>query len=251
MEPLHDEEATLGMSPVELEQIPTPTGQNQHAPEPYEPAPEFYENIPGLPAISPEFYDLFQEDPNGLGAHLVDSYRNDVFTIRRTPKGSKDMKPHLTANLAALNRMKRHKLRNELTRRILYMRYFKREPQGWEELLDQYIKAVKDDEFIQSCVERKLDDLFLIRTERMEGAVILRSWLNTVPAENREADGLQNIDSETFARPLDRLSRPIGGRREKTQMQKRVEKEGLHYSIELLNGGCIIFDRSNVDYGFA
>ena len=170
-----------------------------------------------------------------LGRWLVDQFRSDLFDLRQDPK-SKDAKPHLKINLAGLNRMRMRKLQVKLVQQVLHMRYRKTEPKGWEDLLEKYSKspeqlsgrlftplvdAVKDYDFIRTCVNRGIDDPFVVITERLVDGGVLRSLLNRVPEEERKKDGLEAITKETFAAPVEKIAQPIGGTRlAKTQKQK-------------------------------
>src|ERR1700722_7065051 len=83
------------------------------------------------------------------------------------------------------------------------------------------VNAVKDYDFIRTCVNRGLDDPFVVITERIVDGGGLRSLLKTVPEEEREADGLKTITKETFAPPVEKTPQPIGGTRlARTQKQK-------------------------------
>lgn len=201
-----------------------------------------------------------QHEDVKLGEELVKSFRDDLFEIRRDEpvpgnpvmrwlnhkrranksKGVENAtKPRLKVNIAGLNRMRMRKLQIQLVQQVLHMRYEKTEPKGWEDLLEKYsrfiaatwqttiltslVAAVKDYDFVKSCVDRGiLDDPFVVVTERVIDGAVLRSLLNNeISAEQRKADGLETITKETFAPPLEKESQPIGGTRlARTEKQK-------------------------------
>ena len=132
--------------------------------------------------------------------------------------------------------MRMRKLQVKLVQQVLHMRYRKTEPKGWEDLLEKYSKspeqlsgrlftplvdAVKDYDFIRTCVSRGIDDPFVVITERLVDGGVLRSLLNRVPEEERKKDGLEAITKDTFAAPVEKSAQPIGGTRlAKTQKQR-------------------------------
>jgi hypothetical protein len=86
---------------------------------------------------------------------------------------------------------------------------------------------VKDNDFIRACANRNLDDPFMVTTDRMLDAGVLRDILDIVPKNFRKADeGLETTLSETemFASPQEKTAQRIGGtRRLRNRAQKRKD----------------------------
>lgn len=88
------------------------------------------------------------------------------------------------------------------------------------------VEASKDFDYIRDCVGRKLDDPFLVLSERWIDAQVLKSLLDMIPPEKRKEDGLDALSEKnglvsSFAPPIEKGPEPIGGTRgERTQKQK-------------------------------
>ncbi|KAF2191732.1 hypothetical protein K469DRAFT_555567 [Zopfia rhizophila CBS 207.26] len=165
-----------------------------------------------------------QEDEDvELGRWLVHTFRDILFNIRRDQEAGKNTRPHLTVDLARLNQMRRLKLQAKLIQQVLHMRYHMTEPKGWEDSLEQYINASKEDDFIQTftqtCVNKGLNDPFVITTENKGHRALLTTLLDTIPEEERKADGLETITNETFAPPVE----PVIGNSPHSTGETRLE----------------------------
>src|ERR1043165_8540662 len=88
------------------------------------------------------------------------------------------------------------------------------------------VKASKDYDYIRGCVDRKLDDPFVVISERWIDAQVLKTLLDTIPPEKRKKDGLEALSGKdglvtSFAPPIEKGPEPIGGTRgERSQKQK-------------------------------
>ncbi|KAI1660469.1 hypothetical protein F4813DRAFT_350048 [Daldinia decipiens] len=127
-------------------------------------------------------------------------------------------------SLAALSRMRMRKLQIQLTDIIMKMHYFKELPDGWESLLEKYITATRDNDYIRSCVDRGLHDPFLVRSQKKVDAAVLEAALRQIPPERLERQlSVRNVGGRqtfNFVPPLELEPIAIGGTRTKmTQKQ--------------------------------
>lgn len=212
--------------------------------------------------IAPLPKPIEEEEGMEFEPWLTNQFKDDIFKILRPPKGSEQTilqslnvgelmnsflgrekkKPKLRLNLAGLNRMRMRKLQVKLIQQVLHMHYYRTEPKGWEEILEQYsrlslcvdlhgmnthkvsVNAARDYDYIRTCVERGINDPFIVTTEKQVDTVVLISQLGNIPIEELEKDGLIEINHDTFAPPVEKEPLPIGGTRmATTQAQKNKD----------------------------
>lgn len=157
-------------------------------------------------------------DAHGTGNHaateddldkmLVEHQREDLFDLEEsvgplrsflksigfdTKDLMKEIEPKFTMrlSLAALNRMRMRRLQVKLANRIMRMHYLDEVPGDWQILLEKYIAATRDNDYIRTCVDRGLHDPFLIRSERVVDASILKEELRRIPAGRLENELLK------------------------------------------------------------
>ncbi|KAF2020408.1 hypothetical protein BU24DRAFT_487039 [Aaosphaeria arxii CBS 175.79] len=183
--------------------------------------------------------DAVQEaDDVHLGAWLVNQFKSDLFHAHWDTRPEKDKRPHLRINLAGLNRMRMRKLQVKLAQQVIHMRYHETEPKGWEDLLSQYIKASKDSDYIRNCVNRKLDDPFVVISERWIDAQVFKTLLDMVPPEKRKGDKLWDEDGRvtSFAKPVETGPEPIGGTRAERGQKQRTEEFFTRLAFSVIGG---------------
>ncbi|OTB04875.1 hypothetical protein M426DRAFT_22491 [Hypoxylon sp. CI-4A] len=136
-------------------------------------------------------------------------------------------------SLAALNRMRMRRLQIKLAEKITRMHYYEEWPDDWEGLLDQYISATRDNDYISTCVDRGLNDPFLIRSERFVDSGVINGVLSDIPYERREkllrrrdARGRPNFN---LAPPLEESPEAIGGTR--TENMRRLRTKAFYTRI--------------------
>ncbi|KAI0849484.1 hypothetical protein F5Y00DRAFT_269487 [Daldinia vernicosa] len=114
-------------------------------------------------------------------------------------------------SIAALSRMRMRKLQMELINRIMKMHYLKELPSDWESLLEKYITATRDNDYVHTWVDGGLQDPFLITSERKVDAAILQSTLLEIggPTFN-------------FVPPLEQKPTAIGDTR--TEMTQKLRR---------------------------
>ncbi|KAL7933975.1 hypothetical protein V8C35DRAFT_302916 [Trichoderma chlorosporum] len=147
-------------------------------------------------------------------------------------------------SLAALNRMRMRRLQMKLSSRIMRMHYFEEMSNDWETLLVQYIEATHDNDYIRTCVDRKLHDPFLIRSERTVDAAILTTGLLHIPESKweKELSLTQSVNGKkkiNFVPPLERGSNAIGGTRMEMTHQKKT-KDFLKRLVFSVIGGAFL-----------
>lgn len=88
-----------------------------------------------------EIFKIRQPTPVGKKPWLMSLFRKSIFRTWGAPQPKEDARPHLRVNLAGLNRMHMRKLQYKLVKEALEMSYTKKEPEGWEDLLERYSKS--------------------------------------------------------------------------------------------------------------
>ncbi|KAL7920621.1 hypothetical protein ACQKWADRAFT_314688 [Trichoderma austrokoningii] len=209
----------------------------------------FEDNIPWRANTFGTEANVDTEDES-LAKFLVQHLRDDIFDldVRQKPaaffsslleskifntkkRQEKEAEPRVTMRLsiAALNRMRMRRLQMKLSHRIMRMHYFEEMTEDWETLLIQYIQATRDNDYIRTCVDRRLHDPFLIKSERIVDAAILDMELLQIPPEMREKELLlQSVDGTekfNFVPPLEQAPTAIGGTRK--EMTRKQWTEGL------------------------
>ncbi|KAI1475878.1 hypothetical protein F4774DRAFT_428560, partial [Daldinia eschscholtzii] len=147
-------------------------------------------------------------------------------------------------SLAALSRMRMRKLQIELTHRILKMHYLEELPDDWEQLLEKYIIATRDNDYIRTCVDRGFHDPFLIRSERKVDSAILEEALLQLPTEK--------LDRRLFTRnrrgklkfnlapPLEEEPTAIGGTRTEMTQKQRTEEFLKRIVVSVIGGAFLV-----------
>ncbi|KAI1642104.1 uncharacterized protein F4817DRAFT_18283 [Daldinia loculata] len=135
----------------------------------------------------------------------------------------------MTLSIAALSRMRMRKLQIELTNRIMRIHYLKELPDDWQSLLQEYITATRDNDYIRTCVDRGLHDPFLIKSERKVDAAILQAALVEI--------GKQELN---FAPPLEKESRAIGGTRTEMTQKQRTEAFLKRVVVSIIGGAFLV-----------
>jgi hypothetical protein len=156
-----------------------------------------------------------------LIGHFFKVRKKEIFmtitpTIATTNAAESTVKKELVISFAGLQRMRLRKLQANLANRVMTMRFKGEEPRDWEELLKEYSKfsdrlktpmklitqaanAVRDYDFICSCVDRP-NDPFILSSARELEAGILSNELTHIPENLRSAqDG--GWDAIEFVRP--------------------------------------------------
>jgi hypothetical protein len=95
---------------------------------------------------------------------------------------------------------------------------------------------VRDNDFIRSCIERGKDDPFIVTTDRVVDADVLRVLLDRIPEEKRRMEGLETV---IFAPPLEKSEQPIGGTRTETTQREKT-KNFLDRLVMSLVGGAFL-----------
>ncbi|KAI1464877.1 uncharacterized protein F4812DRAFT_440808 [Daldinia caldariorum] len=200
---------------------------------------------------------------------LVDHLKKDIFEIRpqkmpisflrRVPRRVNDPehigrpsdvenrdgnKGRVTMKLsiAALSRMRMRKLQIELTNRIMRMHFFKELPEDWENLLEKYITATRDNDYIKTCVDRGMHDPFLIKSERKVDAAVLQAALSEIPAEKLDK-GLFNMRGRgrtpkfNLVPPLEKTPTAIG---DEMIQKQRTEEFVTRVIVSAIGGAFLI-----------
>ncbi|KAL7806368.1 hypothetical protein V8C44DRAFT_339025 [Trichoderma aethiopicum] len=211
-------------------------------------------------ANPPGTEDNAETEDESLAKFLIEHQREDIFNLETSVVSlrsflksvgydienfMKGYKPKVTMklSLAALNRMRMRRLQIELANRIMRMHYFGEMPEDWETLLQQYIAATRDNDYIRACVDRGLHDPFLIRSERMVDAAILNRELSHIPSDRWEKDLFLQFENEkerfNFVPPLEREPTAIGGTRT-AMTRKQWTEDFLRRIVLSVVGGAFL-----------
>ncbi|KAI0122437.1 hypothetical protein F4814DRAFT_408714 [Daldinia grandis] len=201
---------------------------------------------------------------------LIDHFKEDVFEITEqggstTPlrsvlkslfnpksigksddaeKGTEERRQvTMKLSLAALSRMRMRKLQIQLTDVIMDIHYSKTLPDDWEALLEKYINATRDNDYIRTCVDRGLHDPFLIRSQKKVDAAVLERALLGIPVEKLEKElftpNLDGIPKVNFVPPLEQEPTAIGGTR--TEMTRKQWMEAfIKRALVSIIGGAFL-----------
>ncbi|CAJ2504198.1 Uu.00g115920.m01.CDS01 [Anthostomella pinea] len=118
-------------------------------------------------------------------------------------------------SFAELQRMRLQKLQCRLVRHVANMKNSSREPDGWEEDLEAYIKAIQDYDYMVTCSQRPRDPFLVTGERKIDSYVIhsiLRGSLNggfgrPIPVDN----------------PWENDNQPIGGTRNATLAKSWID----------------------------
>lgn len=91
-----------------------------------------------------------KSEKTGLGSWLINHHYDDLFGDS-SPSGQvndpeTNAAHHWNLSLAGLNRLRLRKLQMQLVQRVLHMRYYREEPEDWEDLLDKYGRNLIQDQ---------------------------------------------------------------------------------------------------------
>ncbi len=220
-----------------------------------------------------------EEADRELGKWLVALHRRDLFSAVKREDQKPGSNIDLKLSFAALNRMRMRKLQVKLVQRILRMRYEAEEPEDWEELLKNYsellfppslflpsyflvvhfrnesrsneqaVQATKDNDYIRECVARGRNDPFVVTSERMIDAEVLRLAFMAVPDDKRKADGLvmrqiiqdgAERDVLNLTPPLEKNWTSIGGTRTVTTQKEKTRKFLGQLAISIGGGAFLV-----------
>ncbi|KAK7751241.1 hypothetical protein SLS62_006786 [Diatrype stigma] len=177
-------------------------------------------------------------------SHKVRSQPSNLEQETASPAAVAGAGVHVKLNLAGLHRMRMRKLQMKLARVILHMRYGEEEPAGWERLLDEYIDAVRHHDFIRSCVDRGLQDPFVVLTQRRLDADVLQGLLREVPRHKRIPDGLHGTSGAghpvAFGKPLEKEPQAIGGTRYVMSQRAKFEAFRGRLAMALVGGAFLV-----------
>ncbi|KAF3060046.1 hypothetical protein GL218_04743 [Daldinia childiae] len=121
--------------------------------------------------------------------------------------------------------------------------YSKTLPDNWESLLEKYIAATRDNDYIRTCADRDLHDPFLIRSQRNVDAAVLKAALLEIPAEKLEeglfVPGVGGTRELNFAPPLEREPTAIGGTRAEMTQKERMDALLTRVLISIIVGAFL------------
>ncbi|ORY12616.1 hypothetical protein BCR34DRAFT_600509 [Clohesyomyces aquaticus] len=110
---------------------------------------------------------------SGIDQLLLYSHSVDFFQTGKTGKTRKskdaENEKHLVISFAALNRMRLRSLQAQVVENVMQMYFRNTIPDGWDELLSNYMAAVRDNDFLQAEVDRS-EDPFVVHCERVVDA---------------------------------------------------------------------------------
>ncbi|KAF2236942.1 hypothetical protein EV356DRAFT_530455 [Viridothelium virens] len=183
--------------------------------------------------LSPE--DIIPEDPNEwlVRHHLKGLLR--VYDVSRHPD-AKESKGHIAVSFAEMQRMRLRKLQIKLVYQAVEMYCTSKESEGWEQTLQQYIQATRDNDYVHDCA-RRLKDPFVVTSKRFVDADLIRSALRSIPEDRRDAN-LSKIGS--LYPPLETSAEPIGGTRHAALRDKRVKTFLFQLGMAAIGGGFLL-----------
>ncbi|KAL7953087.1 hypothetical protein V8C34DRAFT_297876 [Trichoderma compactum] len=128
-----------------------------------------------------------QSREKALEKNLLDHFIESIF-MTLDPKPGIPGKG-LVISLAGLQRMRLRKLQADLSNRVMEMHFNHNMPGDWEFLLKEYTQAVRDYDFIKTCVDRP-DDPFIIASRRkLEAGILTFELLNFPRPEIPDSHG--------------------------------------------------------------
>ena len=103
------------------------------------------------------------------------------------------------------------------------------------------VQASKDSDYIRDCVKRKLNDPFVVISERWVDAQVFKSLLDRISPEKRKEDGLdelleQNGVVTSFAPPREKGPNPIGGTRGEWAQKQKTEDFLTRLAFSVIGG---------------
>lgn len=97
---------------------------------------------------------------------------------------------------------------------------------------------MRNHDFIRSCVDRDLQDPFVVLTQRYLDADVLRMLLHGVPRDKRKPDGLDG--TVEFGKPLEREPQAIGGTRYVMSQQAKFAAFQGRLVMALVGGAFLV-----------